>query len=73
MAPLCDALPRNSHLCTLEIISDASLSADFVRDHLLPAVRANTGLRKLQVRAFQGDDRALRALQEAERIVAARS
>ncbi len=46
LGPLFDALPANTHLrklnCVRNVLSDA-----FVRDSVLPAVRANSSLRKL--------------------------
>ncbi len=50
LGPLLDALPLNTHLHTLNL--DYNYCAnDFARDRLLPAVRANTSLRHLIVRA----------------------
>jgi hypothetical protein len=49
LGPLVDALPRNTHLRTLNL-SDGDgqgMSEAFVRDRLLPAVRANSSLREL--------------------------
>jgi hypothetical protein len=46
LGPLFDALPRNTHLRTLDC-SDNNMSAAFARDRLLPAVRDNTLLREL--------------------------
>ncbi len=46
LAPLVDALPRNTHLRTLDI-SWNGMSGHFAQHRLLPAVRANTGLRYL--------------------------
>ena len=46
--PLCDALPLNTHLRSLDI-GDNELSKAFARERLLPAVRANASLRKLHV------------------------
>lgn len=47
LRPLFEALPHNTHLrvlnCSYNIMSDV-----FARDLLMPAVRANTSLRKLQ-------------------------
>jgi Ran GTPase-activating protein (RanGAP) involved in mRNA processing and transport len=43
---LFDALPRNSHLRTLDV-SGNNMSDAFARDVLLPALRANTSLREL--------------------------
>ena len=45
-APLVDALPRNRHLRWL-FMSGNNLSERFMRERLLPAVRANAGLRVL--------------------------
>ena len=47
------ALPRNTHLRFLDI-SHNRMSAAFERDTLLPAVRANTGLRVLDAGAGAG-------------------
>jgi hypothetical protein len=47
LALLVGALPQNRHLRTL-VLSFNGISATFVRDHLLPAVRANTSLRQLE-------------------------
>jgi hypothetical protein len=47
MRPLVDALPANTHLRALDI-SYNNLSGAFAADVLLPAVRANTGLRQLR-------------------------
>jgi hypothetical protein len=44
--PLFDALPRNTHLRSLDFFG-FYISHAFARDRLLPAVRANTSLRKL--------------------------
>ena len=70
-AGLLDALPRNTRLRTLDI-SGNPVPAGFMRDRLLPAVRANTGLRSLVVSTtgLTKDDEA--AVQEAQRIIAAR-
>ena len=46
LAPLCDALPHNTHLRSLRC-SNNGMSADFARDRFLPAVLANTSLRLL--------------------------
>ena len=48
LGPLCDALPRNTRLHTLDISSNGITHA-FTAQHLLPAVRANTSLRHLTV------------------------
>ena len=44
--PLLDALPRNTHLCCLDF-STSHMDLAFARHRLLPAVRANTSLRRL--------------------------
>ena len=77
LGPLCDVLPCNSHLRTLDFRGNdmRECPTGFMRARLLPAVRANTGLRKLWVRTGWGDvvgDDDAAAVQEAERIVAAR-
>ena len=46
LAPIVDALPRNRHLYKLDITCNL-LTPEFERERLLPAVRANTGLREL--------------------------
>jgi hypothetical protein len=46
MRPLFEALPRNTHLRVLYCLYNA-ISEAFARDVLLPALRANTSLRKL--------------------------
>jgi hypothetical protein len=46
LGPLCDALPRNAHLRKL-VMENNEASAEFARERLLPAVRANTSLREL--------------------------
>jgi hypothetical protein len=46
LAPLLDALPRNTHLRHLAC-AGTELSESFARDKLLPAVRANSSLREL--------------------------
>jgi hypothetical protein len=54
LRPLFDALPSNTHLRKLNC-SRNELSDAFVRDSLLPAVRANSSLRELQM-ALQSDE-----------------
>jgi hypothetical protein len=58
------ALPRNTHLSKLYLIS-SNISAEFAHDELLPAVRANTSLRLLIAGGHDGAD--------AEAQVAARA
>jgi hypothetical protein len=50
LAPLCDALPANSHLRALSA-AGGGLSRGFVRERLLPALRANSGVRALALTA----------------------
>jgi hypothetical protein len=64
---LFEALPRNTHLRTLNC-SQNGMSEPFLRDVLLPAVRANTSLRQLVAYAGGG---AIAA--EAERIMRSRA
>ena len=66
LGPIIDALPRNRHLRALEV-SGNGMSEYFARHRLLPAVRSNTGLRKLSV---HGD--RISAAKEAEELVASR-
>jgi hypothetical protein len=57
LGPLVDALPSNMHLRTL-LCPYNGISAAFARGRLLPAVRANTSLRKLVLirpRPAEGD------------------
>jgi hypothetical protein len=68
MRPVVEALRHNTHLRTLDC-SGNELTEAFARDKLLPAVRANAGLRKL-VAAVAEDEVAAR---EAEALVAARA
>jgi hypothetical protein len=65
LGPLVDALPGNTHLWKLDC-GNNDLTEAFVRDRLLPAVRANTSLRTLQTGLEWESAR------EAEAIVAAR-
>jgi hypothetical protein len=46
MGPLFDALPHNTHLRSLKCCEN-NITEAFMRDRLLPAVRANSSLRKL--------------------------
>jgi hypothetical protein len=66
LGPLVDALPGNRHLRVLNI-SENRMSEAFARERLLPAVRANSALRKLCM--GQGGGAAL----EAEALVAERA
>ncbi len=61
LRPLFDALPANTHLRALDCECN-ELSDAFVRDALLPAVRANASLRKLETGLWSEDARAAEAL-----------
>jgi hypothetical protein len=61
LRPLFDALPANTHLRTLDC-AISSLSDLFLRDTLLPAVRANTSLHKLTTWENSEDAREAEAL-----------
>jgi hypothetical protein len=62
LGPLVDALPHNTHLRTL-ICRGNGASDAFARERLLPAVRANTSLRRLTT------ELQLDAAREAETLV----
>jgi hypothetical protein len=65
LGPLFDALPANTHLETL-MLGEVTASAAFLRDRLLPAVRANTSLTSLDIAVVgEGESEA----REAEEIV----
>ena len=68
LAPIVDALSRNRHLQTLNLLCN-NMSEDFARLRLLPAVRANTGLRILLACRDDGDKEAMPAAVEAETLV----
>ena len=65
LGALVTALPRNTHLRTLDL-SGNRLREPFVTEQLLPAVRANTSLRRLKM---DDDDSAPPAAQEAMQLV----
>jgi hypothetical protein len=67
---LLDALPLNTHLRTLDL-DRIRCTDEFARDRLLPAVRANTSLRNLIVRALDGHQNEF--MHEAAALVAARN
>jgi hypothetical protein len=69
LGPLLDALPRNTHLHTLDLY-EVTASAAFLRQRLLPAVRANTSLRRLEI-TVAGEGEA--AAREAQEIVNSRA
>jgi hypothetical protein len=67
LRPLFDALPANTHLRTLECGHNAFSDA-FLRETLLPAVRANSSLRELKISGQNSD-----AAREAEALVQRRA
>jgi hypothetical protein len=69
LGPLVDALPRNTHLRSLNITSNGITEA-FAAERLLPAVRANTSLRQLGAIDGRFDEDS--AKEEAVQLVAAR-
>jgi hypothetical protein len=69
LGPLFDALPRNTHLQGLRF-DEVTASAVFLRERLLPAVRANTSLKRLVITvAGEGES----AAREAQEIVDSRA
>jgi hypothetical protein len=70
MQPLVDALPLNTHLRKL-CCGDNSMTAEFIREQLLPALRANTSLLELDVENdVWGHDHSTDAVaREAEALV----
>ena len=75
LGPLFDALPHNTHLRHLECYC-TGMTADFARDRFLPAVRANTSLRKLIASPWWDNEEHGEAppeVLEAEALVAARA
>jgi hypothetical protein len=64
LGPLVDALPANTHLRKLQL-GDVTVSAAFLRDRLLPALRANTSLTTSLVITVTGED----AAREAQEIL----
>ena len=75
LGPLFDALPHNTHLRVLDC-SNTGMSEEFARDHFLPAVQANTSLRKLVSNELWGnedDGVAPPEVLEAKALVAARA
>jgi hypothetical protein len=67
LTPIVQALPLNHHLRELDM-SENSMSEALARERLLPAVRANTTLRKFTC-ANAIDDEPAPALAEAEELV----
>jgi hypothetical protein len=70
LRPLFAALPRNTHLRTLDVAHNG-MSEAFTRDVLLPAVRANASLRRL-VAWMPAHDEDNAFAREAQALVAAR-
>jgi Ran GTPase-activating protein (RanGAP) involved in mRNA processing and transport len=70
LGPLLDALPANTHLRTLSLDHNRC-TTEFARDRLLPAVRANTSLRRLSA-AYVVKLGAHQFIREAEALVAGR-
>lgn len=56
LSPLVAALPLNHHLRILKFSSN-SMSQKFAAQRLLPAVRSNTGLRKLSVKCYDASSK----------------
>ncbi len=67
LGPLVDALSLNTHLRMLRL-ADNHCTEAFIRDRLLPAVRANTSLRHLSLQYTPNE-----LMREAEALVAARN
>lgn len=70
MAPILDALPRNHHLRGLKL-GKVDVSVEFVRERLLPALRANASLRQL-VAYCDIESPAVEAVAEAAALVRGR-
>jgi hypothetical protein len=64
LRPLCDALPANTHLRSLDV-RRSLMSAPFAADVLAPAVRANGSLRVLQAEHFLDSSPGARAAEAA--------
>ena len=73
LAPIFEALPRSSTLKELlhSLTRNETISREFARDVVLPAVRANSSLRTLYF-GFDPNDVLFPELEEAQDIVAAR-
>jgi hypothetical protein len=69
LGPLFNALQANTHLRTLEL-GEVTASAEFMRERLLPAVRANTSLTTLVITVTGEGESAAR---EAQEIVSSRA
>jgi hypothetical protein len=66
LRPLFEALPHNTHLRTLNCRSNR-ISINFEMDELLPAIRANASLRRLELDSEWGDDGEYIALELSTR------
>ena len=71
LEPIVEALALNRHLADLDVCGNG-ISEAFARERLLPAVRANTGLRELKVNDDL-DDEVVPAAAEAEELVRRRA
>jgi hypothetical protein len=71
LRPLVDALPANTHLRTL-LLGEVTASAAFLRERLLPAVRANRSLTRLEMTVTGEGEGAAREAQEIVNSRAAR-
>jgi hypothetical protein len=69
LGPLVDALPANTHLHTL-LLGEVTATAAFLRERLLPAVRANTSLKRLAI-TVEGEGES--DAREAQEIVNSRA
>jgi hypothetical protein len=69
LGPLVDALPANTYLQTL-LLGEVTASAEFLRERLLPAVRANTSLTILEITVTGEGESVAR---EAQEIVSSRA
>jgi hypothetical protein len=63
LGPLVDALPANTHLVGV-MLGEVAASAAFLRERLLPAVRANTSLRDIDITVTGEGESAAREAQE---------
>jgi hypothetical protein len=63
LGPLVDALPANTHLYALAL-GEVTASAKFLRERLLPAVRANTSLTSIEITVTGEGESAAREAQE---------
>jgi hypothetical protein len=69
MQPLMDALPLNTHLRKLSC-GDNGMTEEFIREQLLPALRANTSLLELSAENDSAGEEDTRAVaREAEALV----